>query len=79
MSDIEHEDKRPPDEPSVQGVVPAASQAPTDGLYWQSWKKGTHDSRSCPLQINLGLFFDGTGNSEKQDRDKFKHTNVVRL
>ncbi len=79
MSEIDNEDRRPAYEPPVQGVVPATSQAPIDGLYWQSWKRNTHDPRDCPLQANLGLFFDGTGNNEKQNRDEFKHTNIVRL
>ncbi len=49
-------------------------------------QQGSPSSASCSGQISIGLFFDGTGNNEKEDYLNFinsparqKHSNVVRL
>jgi hypothetical protein len=37
------------------------------------------DVSKCELVLNLGVFFDGTGNNMIIDKPKLQHTNIVRL
>lgn len=37
------------------------------------------DCSKCEGNINIGLFFDGTGNNRDADKGAFKHSNVARL
>lgn len=37
------------------------------------------DSSKCECTINIGIFFDGTGNNYENDRPKLAHTNICRL
>lgn len=37
------------------------------------------DAKNCEGYLQIGVFFDGTGNNEKADRGPNKHSNVVRL
>lgn len=37
------------------------------------------DSSACECILQVGVFFDGTGNNEKMDLPKFAHSNIARL
>lgn len=58
-------------------VAPSAT-APT-ALIEPVEPKYVTDTSKCEVNINIGMFFDGTNNNDIRDTPKIKHSNVVRL
>lgn len=52
--------------------------APTDGIRSAEPISVTNFAK-CEMNINVGVFFDGTGNNRDADRATYKHSNIVRL
>lgn len=52
--------------------------APVEGIRAAD-PHGMTNCAKCEMNINLGIFFDGTNNNRDADKPDLKHTNVVRL
>lgn len=59
-------------------TVGATKTAPVQGI-GQVRPKSVTNFASCEKNINVGVFFDGTGNNRDIDRGDYKHSNIVRL
>jgi hypothetical protein len=64
-------------EPLTYTVAPSRA-APKDGIK-RADSASVLDPGNCEMNVNVGIFFDGTGNNREADTPKFKHSNIVRL
>jgi uncharacterized protein (DUF2235 family) len=58
-------------------VAPSAT-APVAGIKLVE-PSHVNDAAKCEVNINVGIFFDGTNNNRKRDAPKLGHTNIARL
>lgn len=59
-------------------TVAPTRTAPVEGIRAAGPHEVT-DCSKCEMNINVGIFFDGTNNNRDADRPDLKHTNIVRL
>ncbi|QJE00763.1 DUF2235 domain-containing protein [Massilia forsythiae] len=59
-------------------VVSLTKIAPTNGIT-QVIPQHSIDFKKCEININIGLFFDGTNNNRENDFPKLAHSNIARL
>jgi len=59
-------------------TVAPTRTAPVEGIQAAD-AHGVANYAKCEMNINLGIFFDGTNNNRDADTPDLKHTNIVRL
>lgn len=64
-------------EPLTFTVAPTRA-APVEGIR-AAEPHAVTDCSKCEMNINIGIFFDGTNNNRDADTPDLKHTNIVRL